>query len=148
MLFDKRRYVQCVQCGATWGLGEEDLRPVCPGCGKEEVRPVPFRFTLKGFILLGTFALFAAIIVAGVMARRVRTSADPRRPIPTEAQAEEPGAAEAAPLPPARVGGIPCGVCNGDGRIDAADRDRTMPPFTSAPLGRCPACEGKGGLSR
>lgn len=44
---------------------------------------------------------------------------------------------------PVRAGPSTCGYCNGDGRIDAADRDRRVPPFTNAPVGTCPYCGGK-----
>ena len=150
MFFDRRRHVQCLACGTVWGLGAEEPRTICPSCGGEGTRPVPFRFTLRGFVLLGTLALFACIVMAGVLARRAGNPSDSlRRPDAEAAPAEEPALSNPEPLSPVtRVGGIPCGICNGDGRIDTADRERTMPPFTSAPLGRCPACAGKGGLSR
>jgi hypothetical protein len=73
-----------------------------------------------------------------------------KRGQPSEVSAprvEEPAASPAS-RPASGAGGVTCGYCGGDGRIDEADRYRRTPPRLEAPLGPCPTCAGKGGLSR
>lgn len=65
-------------------------------------------------------------------------------PPPAPAAAEE-GAPVPSPTAPAgRAGRVVCGFCNGDGRIDAADRARQAPRL-DVPEGPCAACAGRGG---
>jgi len=82
----------------------------------------------------GAAVLFLAIVASSIHA--TRPSAVPTSPPPTEAPV--------APRPPKKTGGaLPCGYCNGDGRIDEADKQRQAPRL-DVPPGPCPACEGRG----
>ncbi len=139
-----RAHLRCARCGTEWQPPGDERRPRCPECGSEETGAVSFRFSLKVLAILGGIVLLMIIIAAGTAARWRRNAGGTRK---TWAERESPASEELVPLPPAKAGRIPCGVCNGDGRIDQEDRDRTNPPFTDAPLGPCPACGGKGGLN-
>lgn len=80
----------------------------------------------------GAAVLFVAIVASSIHA--TRPSVAPASPPPAEA----PG-----PPPKKSGGALPCGTCNGDGRIDEADKQRQAPRL-DVPLGPCPACEGRG----
>ena len=87
----------------------------------------------------GAAVLLLAIVVSWFFASGL-PSAAPARPA-SEAPAP---AEEGRTRPPAQaVGTLPCGYCNGDGRIDEADKQRQAPRL-EVPLGPCPACEGRG----
>ena len=138
--------VVCARCQASWRVSETETAPTCPSCGGRDVRLAPQRFNLRTLALLGAVTLLLAIVISGSAARSAGRGG--AAPVPSVEPVPGAAAEEPAPLTPARAGGVPCGFCNGDGRIDERDRYRTLPPFTSAPLGPCPYCTGKGGLGR
>jgi hypothetical protein len=88
----------------------------------------------------GKWAAGAALILAALV---LAVLFQPR-PAPPRAPGEV--FAEPAPLPvhEGRAGKVPCGYCDGDGRIDAKDLTRQAPRLESKE-GPCPACGGKGG---
>lgn len=85
----------------------------------------------------GAAVLFLAIVGSSIDAAR-RPPAAPARPA-----AEAPAPAVRTRPPAQAAGTLPCGYCNGDGRIDEADKQRQAPRL-EVPLGPCPACEGQG----
>jgi hypothetical protein len=95
--------------------------------------PVPRR-TPHGLWAAGAVALLLLILWA-IPARRP--------PAPAPEAVETPPATSPAE-PTGRAGRVVCGFCNGDGRIDAADRARRAPRL-DVPEGPCAACAGKGG---
>lgn len=80
--------------------------------------------------------LFLAIVASSIHA--TRPSAAPSFPPPAEVPVPP-----RPPSPKKSGGALPCGYCNGDGRIDEADKQRQAPRL-DVPLGPCPACEGRG----
>ncbi len=142
--------LRCASCGLVWIPGGRDASSRCPDCGSEKVGPAGFRFTLKGLAILTAVTLLLAIVIAGTAVRASRLKGRPRPAPHGEAPRDDgtSGPVQYAPRGPSKVGTIPCGYCNGDGNIDPQDQSRTQPPYLQAPLGRCPACAGKGGLGR
>ena len=85
------------------------------------------------------WAAGALLLLAAIAAAWPRASA-PRPASPAEE-------APAIPAPvhvPSAAGKVPCGFCDGDGRVDARDKARPAPRLNVAE-GPCPACAGKGG---
>ena len=146
-LFPRPR-VLCAQCQVTWRVSDMETAPSCPACGGRDVRLAPFRFTLRTLALLGAATLFIAIVISGSAARSAARQAGAAPPASEEPARDAASDDPAPPAAPSRAGRLPCGFCNGDGRIDETDRYRAMPPFTSASPGPCPHCAGKGGLGR
>ena len=85
----------------------------------------------------GALVLLAAI--AAAVAGIPGPSPVPAPPSPP-AEAVEP----LRSAPAGGAGRVVCGFCNGDGRIDAADRRREAPRL-EVQEGPCAACAGKGG---
>jgi len=80
----------------------------------------------------------AVVLLLAILTSSIHAARRPEAPLP--------GSAVPVPAPavsPQGAGTIPCGYCDGDGRIDEADLRRQAPRL-NVPLGRCPACEGRG----
>lgn len=91
-----------------------------------------------GKALMAIAALAICLMVAAHLRSRAAAGGSPEDPAGA-IEGRPPGVAP--PPPPGRTGKTVCGYCNGDRRIDAADRQRRTPPFTSAPEGPCPYCK-------
>lgn len=88
----------------------------------------------------GKWAAGAALLL-GALALAVLNVPVPAPPLPRPEIFEEP---RALPTSPGRAGKVPCGYCDGDGRIDARDLTRQAPRL-DAREGPCAACGGTGG---
>lgn len=130
----------CAQCRHAWPKGQ-GVDSECPKCGRPLEPPAGFRFRLRDVLILGVLCL--AVLVAVATGRGRRPAAAPSAE-PTDSG----GGSPAEPAGRSKVGSVPCGYCNGDGRLDDADLYKRTPPRINAPPGPCPVCVGRGGLSK